>query len=685
MITRCLFSLLLWACCAQALGQHKTLKVACIGNSVTYGAGIPDREHNSYPAQLQQLLGNSYEVGNFGHSGATLLKKGHNPYYKTAAFKAALSFRPDVAIIDLGLNDTDPRNWPAYRDDFAPDYHWLIDTLRRVNPAIRIFMGRLTPIFHTHARFRSGTRTWFRQIQELLPQIATSSGVQLIDLHTPLYNRPNLFPDAIHPNAAGAAIMARTVYAHVTGDFGRLQMPGVFASHMVMQRNKPLAFYGTAHAGAAVTVNFAGQTRAVKAAFNGRWRAEFPAMPAGGPYTAVVRQGEEKIELEDVLIGDVWLCSGQSNMAFMLRDALPMAKLKENPQLRLLLMQPLAATDNSTWDSLTQQKVNDLAYFSGHWATGINTAFSAVAYHFGARLQEQLQVPVGLVQVAVGGSETESWIDRYTMEHDDLLVNALFNWRKSDFIMPWCRERADINLGPEAAALQRHPYEPCYNFEAGIQPLTAFPIKGVIWYQGESNAHNAELHTVAFQQLVQSWRRQWGYAFPFYYVQLSSLNRPGWEYFRYSQLALLQQIPHTGMAVSSDVGDSTDVHPRRKAIVGLRLANLALHNTYGMKNIAAHTPLATKAERRREGVLVRFDDTLKGPAAKGFRLLTDKGRQIIVEAAAVKGQTVLLPYAGKEKIMEVLYGWAPYSDGNLYSAAGLPASTFRLRVTQGAQ
>jgi len=208
-------------------------------------------------------------------------------------------------------------------------------------------------------------------------------------------------------------------------------------------------------------------------------------------------------------------------------------------------------SEHYAWDSATLRKVNELEYFSGTWQKCDSTKakdFSAVAYYFGKKLQEKLHVPVGLIEVAVGGSTTESWLDRYTMEHHPVLVNELNQWRRSDFFQPWVRERADSNLEKAINPRQRHPYEPCYNFEAGIKPFVDLPIAGVIWYQGESNAHNIELHETVFAELVKSWRKQWGCSLPFYYVQLSSLNRPSWTSFRYSQLQLLKQIPNSGKA-----------------------------------------------------------------------------------------------------------------------------------------
>lgn len=213
--------------------QKRMIKVACIGNSVTYGYGLQHREQESYPVRLQILVGSNYDVRNFGHSGATLLKKGHNPYYKTQEFEEAISFAPDIAIIHLGLNDTDPRDWPDYHDDFEADYAWLITQFRKANPAVKIYICWLTPIFSGHPRFKSGTRDWYWKIQNLIAEIARVNHVGLIDFHSPLYARPNLFVDNIHPDKEGASILASTVSDAVIGYHGSLKIPATFSDNKI--------------------------------------------------------------------------------------------------------------------------------------------------------------------------------------------------------------------------------------------------------------------------------------------------------------------------------------------------------------------------------------------------------------------------------------------------------------------
>ena len=665
------------------------LKVAAIGNSVTFGAGLKDPARESYPAVLQQLLGNNYEVGNFGLSGATLLKKGHRPYYKTKEFEAAVAFKPDVAIVHLGLNDTDPRNWPEYRDDFEADYAWLLDTLKKQNPKVKLFVCRLTPIFSGHPRFKSGTRDWYWQIQDKIPGIAKANNAQLIDLYQPLHNRPDLFADNLHPDTEGASIIAKTVYQALTGDFGGLKLPQIFSDHMVLQRNMGIPIYGKANAGQKIAVTFNKKSLSTSADQYGNWRVTFPAMPAGGPYQLSINTTKKNLVFKDILLGDVWLCSGQSNMAFRLsQEAYADKEVKKaaNKNLRFFKLNGISETNNTAWDSTVVSKTNKLEFFTGAWQTSDSSSagrFSAIAYHFGKQIQSNENVPVGLIEIAVGGSPIESWIDRKTLEHDEQLVDLLSNWRKSDFIMPWVRERADVNLKNSAIINQRHPYEPAYNYEAGIANLVQSPIKGVIWYQGESNTHNAELYRAEFKALVQSWRQKWKQNLPFYYVQLSSIARPSWPYFRNMQRELQSQIAGVGMAVSSDLGDSLDVHPVRKKEIGHRLALLALKDTYN-KPVLASGPVAMSAVKKEYQVLVTFTEA-KELSAKGnnvltgFEVVTEKGRHIPVTATIMKNQVQLKIPEG-ENVKTVLYAWQPFTRANLVNEVGLPASTFTMSI-----
>ena len=667
-------------------GQQKTIKVACVGNSITYGYGIENREQNSYPSVLQRLLGKGYKVGNFGHSGATLLSKGHRPYIQQEEYKKALAFAGDIVVIHLGINDTDPRNWPNHRNDFVKDYLTLISSFKKANPKARIVIARMSPLSHRHHRFESGTRDWHAEIQQAIALVAQQTNAQLIDFHEPLYHFPQMLPDAVHPNAQGAAILAQVVFGAITGNYGGLQLPEIYSDNMVLQHGQPLPLHGIANAGTKITVTIGKQQLNTTADSNGKWQVTLAPLAAKETYTLQITAGKEKRIFKNVVAGEVWLCSGQSNMEFEMFQAstgerdIPQA---ENPNIRLFDMEARWRTDNANaWELSALDSINVLQYYKpAQWEVCTPKtvrAFSAVAYYFGRTLQKDLDMPIGLICNAVGGSPTESWIDRRTLEYD--FPRILNNWRENDFIMDWVRQRAGENIAKTTDKLQRHPYEPAYLFEAGILPLAKYPIKGVIWYQGESNAHNKEAHSKLFPLLVKSWRTEFNNSqLPFYYVQLSSINRPSWGWFRESQRRLMKVVPHSGMAVSYDYGHSTDVHPKNKQPIGERLAQWALGDTYGRK-VLPSGPLFRSATFNGKVATVAFDyaqgmHSADGKTLRGFEL--SDGNGIFYPATAeVVGEEIKVTSEEVSTPKMVRYGFSPVTDGNLVNEANLPASTF---------
>ena len=671
-----------------AIGQTTKIKVACVGDSVTYGTGIEDRDNNSYPAQLQKMLGETYLVGNFGKPGATLLSKGHRPYFKQEQFTDAMNFHGDIAIVHLGLNDTDPRNWPNYRDEFHRDYSALLDSLRKSNPKVRIIMALTSPITHAHKRFASSTRVWHEQIQEELKRISEVEGIELIDFHTPLYNRPDLLPDSIHPNAEGAGLIAQAVYSAVTGNYGGLKMPVTYGNGMVLQRERPILISGSANVGDEVTVKLGKDKAKTIVPISGKWEVSLKPLKATTGLTLTISTRETELVYIDVAIGDVWLCSGQSNMAFMVKEMKDSTVLIgcDDKNLRFFDMKAKWNTNNRKWSDAAIESVQKLQYYDVKGWQECSEAsahrFSAVGYFFGKMLRDSLDVPVGLICNAIGGSTTESWIDRHTLES---AIPAIYkDWLNNDYTQDWARKRAAKNIGAPQSGATRHPYEPSYLFESGVLQLERFPIKGVIWYQGESNAHNVELHESLFQLLIKSWRSYWRQQeLPFYFVQLSSINRPSWPHFRDSQRRLAETIPFTGMAVSSDVGDSLDVHPKNKRPVGERLAKVALHDTYGYA-IECSGPTLRSMDVKGKKVILEFDHaegltTSDGKDVIGFEVAGyDK---VYHEAIAeIKNDKVLLKFNADITPQYVRYAWKPFTRANLINGSGLPASTFEFKL-----
>lgn len=558
----------------------KPIKVSCMGNSITYGLKLENREQEAYPVQLQRMLGKNYLVGNFGKPGATLLRRGHRPYMEQEEFRKAMEFAGDIVIIHLGINDTDPRDWPVCGEDFIQDYLALIDSLKSVNPYARILVARMTPIGHTHPRFLTGTKQYHGEIQRAIEQVAELSGVQLFDFYEPLYHYPWMLPDAVHPTAEGATFMAQAAYSAITGKFGGLQLPVWYSNNMVLPRDRTFPIRGLADTGETVRVTLAGAHYETVAGKDGRWEVKAGPFPAMQSTRLSISAGKKTLKFDNVALGDLWLASGQSNMEMELCQTASAGEAAADPNLRLLDMKALWRTNDVAWSPQAVDSVRHLQYFQpAGWTVATPESigrFSAVGYHFGKVLRDSLLVPVGIVCNAVGGSTAESWVDRELLETQ--YPEILQDWLNNPLIMEWARERAAKNLSQGEGS--RHPYEPCYLWEAGILPLKDLPVEGILWYQGESNADNIGSHEELFPLLVDSWRGVFG-PVPFYYAQLSSMNRPSWPAFRASQARLVYCRENLGMVKTEDLGEWEEVHYKNKKPVGERFAALALQDHYG--------------------------------------------------------------------------------------------------------
>lgn len=674
------------------------IKVACIGDSVTYGYGLSDRENDAYPVRLQRMLGKEYDVRNFGHNGATLLNRGHRPYRTLPEYSQALEFVPDLVVIHLGLNDTDPRNWPGWSDDFIPDYRALIEDFRKVNPRVRVWVCRLTPILHGHRRFLSGTRDWHAQIQRKIDQIAATADVGLIDLYAPLIDRPDLFPDNLHPDAEGAAILAKTVFRTLTGDFGGLQAGPVYTDGMVLQRDKPLRIAGLADAKEQVRIELRmpslrkgrrivpgkilRQGVADASAMDGRWRIELPGLPAGGPYELEMRAPSRTLVFRDIWVGEVWICAGQSNMAFRVNQQTTaeedIREADNHPRVHLYSMDENWRTDPVAWSRSALDSCNRLEYFRTTGWKQCSSAtvrdFSAVGYHFGRTLADSLGCPVGLIACAVGGSTAESWTDLEALRWE--FPEMLDDWNNGDFGQEWARERAKKNMSASGNPLQRHPYQPGYLFAAAFKWLDRYGVRGILWYQGESNAHCIETHEKLFPILVGSWRAHWGELLPVETVQLSGINRPSWPWFRDSQRRLAERVEGVGMTVCSDLGHPTDVHPRNKKPVGERACRSALYNVYGW-SVVPGGPVYKGFVAEGAALRLSFDFAGGMTVTQGFEVAGKDG--IYHPATAeVQGGTIVVKSNSVARPCAVRYAWKPYpADADLVNATGIPCSTFR--------
>ena len=467
----------------ETLRFSKT-KVACIGNSVTYGYGHENPDSTSYPSQLAAMLGDGYEVGNFGKSGATLLRKGHRPYNEQEEFEKALDFAPDIAIIHLGLNDTDPRNWKYYKREFISDYVALIDAFEEVNPDVEIYICRMTPIFHWHHRFKKGTRDWYWEIQATIENIAENiAEVKLIDLQETLYHRPDLMPDALHPNPEGAKLIAERVYSAITSDFGGLSLPDIYSDNMVIQHGKPFVVKGTADAGDEVTINLVEtsslwrlnkQKIKTTTGDDGRWEVTFDALKVDGKkHKLTIKDKDKTLSFNNIVVGEVILCSGN-------------IKTTDNGQQTTdfvadfndIRLHYIDSDISSSW-----VKIEDIRPYVSTGET---------LYNIGAKISDSLQMPVGLIYNVVEDAPIESFIDRKTLEWHPILIDVLYEWRNADNV----KEHLDSK-------------EPSYNYDKLIAPLSSFPINSVIWFEDDSDI-DSDLDSIKKSALIESWKKVFG-------------------------------------------------------------------------------------------------------------------------------------------------------------------------------
>ena len=468
-----------------SVDASRPVKVACIGDSITYGFGAGDRDTQSYPARLQALLGEGYEVGNFGKNGATLLRRAYRPYFDQVEFRQAMDFAGDICVIHLGVNDTDPRAWPNYRDGFVGDYLALIDSCKAANPDARIIIALLSPLADRHHRFMSGTKIWHEDIQEAIKVVAEKAGCELVDFHTPLYPYPWHIPDAIHPDEEGYGILAKTVYSQITGDYGGLSVSMLYSDNMILQRRRPIEISGMANAGDKVSVKLGRKTLKTETGLDGKWKVEFPPMEAATGLELRISTKEKALEYSNVAIGEVWLCSGQSNMRYALGSAKggkEAAEASTDPDLRFFDQWPYWETYDVAWPESAVDSVKNLIYLRpATWKTAspkTSSGMSAIGYWFAKELRDSLKVPVGIICDAVGGATAESWIDRNTLETKFPVI--LRDWINNDFIQDWARERAAKNVSyKKGDKFARHPYEPCYLFESAILPLGHPTLAGV--------------------------------------------------------------------------------------------------------------------------------------------------------------------------------------------------------------
>ena len=491
--------------------------------------------------------------------------------------------------------------------------------------------------------------------------------------------------------------------------YAELKLPAVFSDGMVLQRDQKVPVWGWANPGEEVTVAFAGQEQVAKADKDGRFMVRLKKMDASKePRSLNVAAGSEVLEVKDVLVGEVWLCSGQSNMQMPVSGAMDFDKEKaaaDHPLLRMFL----------TGQNISLKTLPDC---TGAWkvCTPDNVGeFSATAYFFGREIQKELDVPVGLIRSCWGGTRIESWspmaslekfpsVMEYKAQEDakagnfnQAAVDERFAKQLEDWKQKVKQAKANGKQGPKRPKKPTDPHAsqnyPANLYNAMIHPLVPYGLRGAIWYQGEANAKTVDqaiLYRDLLENLVVQWRKDWDRKFPFYAVQLPNFKAPQtrpvedseWAFSRESFLKFSKEVPETGIAIMIDSGMEKNIHPVNKQAVGYRLAQQALAHTYG-KNVVPGGPVYRSMKRDGNKIIVKFTDIGSGLVEQGGTPLktfaiAGADKKFVAAQAAIAGDTVIVSSSEVSEPVAVRYAWADNPVGcNLYNKEGFPASPFR--------
>ncbi|MBB5040062.1 sialate O-acetylesterase [Prosthecobacter dejongeii] len=499
--------------------------------------------------------------------------------------------------------------------------------------------------------------------------------------------------------------------------FAEVTMPAFFTDGLVLQQGKPVAIWGKAAADENVSVTFAGQTKVTQADLEGKWRVTLDALPANATPAELTVVGKNTLTLKNILVGEVWLCSGQSNMQWMVsQSANPEQEMAAAhfPQIRMFsveratAMEP-AADVKGTWKEASPANVGQ---------------FSAVAYFFGRHLHQVLKVPVGLINTSWGGTRVEAWTSRESLEERPCAAQLLSDWegtrqsydadaeakkfeaakatwKEQVKVIQAQNEKQPASPKKEIPAAPRPtddpnktPHYPAVLFNAMVAPLIPYTLQGAIWYQGESNQKRAFQYQELLPNMINDWRTRWNEEFSFYIVQLASFGNgqpttkdagaaDTWAELQEAQYLTAITLPKTGLAVINDIGEEKDIHPKNKQEVGRRLALWALAKDYGKTSTVPSGPLFKNSIIEGSQVRIQFDyaggglKTRDGGELKHFQIVGADQKWVWAQAK-IEGQEIVVSSPQVSAPVGVRYAWAAWPEGaNLINAEGLPASPFR--------
>ena len=489
-----------------------------------------------------------------------------------------------------------------------------------------------------------------------------------------------------------------------------VRLPHVFASHMVLQQEKPVTLWGWAQAGEGVTVELTGNKQQTKANDQGEWRITLPAMKAGGPFILTV-SGANTLKLEDILVGEVWLCSGQSNMEMGISAALngkAEIAAADYPKIRLFMVPKIIATLPQNDVDATWKVCSPTTVAEGGWG-----GFSAAAYYFGREIHKTLNVPVGLIQSAWGGTRIEPWtppvgfasVAALKPIYDRALLSDprsdLHKQRLTQFLTTtdtWVVSArkaltdqavvAPMPAYPAELAPLTDPQQPTGLYNAMIHPLAPLALRGSIWYQGESNHNEGMLYVDKTRALVNGWRKVFNQEdLAYYYVQIApygyGTENPVTTAEFWEAQAAAMAIPNTGMIVTTDIGNVQDIHPKNKQEVGRRLALWALAKTYNRPGTVYCGPVFKSMAIDGNKLRLSFDQTGAGLVSRDgkplswFEIIDGEKGGFVPATATLDGNTVVVQADAVSKPVAVRFAWSKLAEPNLSNKEGLPALPFR--------
>jgi sialate O-acetylesterase len=481
----------------------------------------------------------------------------------------------------------------------------------------------------------------------------------------------------------------------------QLKLPAIFSDHMVLQQQEVVPIWGWAKPGETIRISnsWSKEKEKVISDEKGNWKIEISTNSAQGAQRIEISSSNKTIVLNDVLLGEVWVCSGQSNMVFSLGASLngeTTIGKANNPNIRYLDVKrqisdtPLVDVTGSKWEVLSSEKAEK---------------YSAVAVYFAEKLQSELNTPIGIIEVAWGGTAADNWTPKHVLRNDaklDIALDRYKEWEESfkiDSISYYAqlnaKEQGFIKIKPKMPTslfIKNRPHRaPSALYNGLIHPLTNYGIKGVIWYQGETNRKWNSEYAYLFKSMINSWRKAWGKDFPFYFAQIAPFKGDidGVSSIMEAQLQTYRAVKNTGIVVTMDVGNMDDIHPINKKPVGQRFANWALANTYGFKNIAFSGPLFKSTNIEEGKLIVNFDFAESGLKTdsdpNGFEIVefeqngTYKALKSVI--AVIKNDKLIFNVDDFEKPFILRYGWAEeMENANLFNHENLPASSFRILI-----